>query len=486
MANDNLKQKATSGIIWTAVQKYSTMTISFIAGMILARLLTPEDFGSIGMLEIFMYMAQVFIDSGFGSALIQKKNPTQTDYSTIFYFNIGMSIVLYAILFISAPYIAEFYHMPDLCLILRVQGLVLFINSLNVIQQNIIRKNLQFKKLSKITITTSFITLAVTIILAYCGWGVWALVAQNYMIALVPCIFFWLTTDWHPTLEYSWKSFRELFSFGAFMFLTHLFETFSNKISGLLIGRWFNPATMGFYSRAESTANLASLSIAGVMISTTYPLYASVQDDKERLGNIIKRITSTLAYVTYPFLFILILIAKPLFIILFSEKWTPCVPYFQMLCLAGLATCLQAVNYQSIAAIGKSRIRFYWTIVNQTVAFTLQLCGVVFWGMKGLLIGMVISCWFAYIVNISLVSKYVGYKNYQQLLTLGPILLVAGMSSLVAYFIITPFGFNMYVDAALKLFITTTLYLGWSVFFKPEAYTYTLSIVKSQINKNKE
>lgn len=486
MANDNLKQKATSGIIWTAVQKYSTMTISFIAGMILARLLTPEDFGSIGMLEIFMYMAQVFIDSGFGSALIQKKNPTQTDYSTIFYFNIGMSIVLYAILFISAPYIAEFYHMPDLCLILRVQGLVLFINSLNVIQQNIIRKNLQFKKLSKITITTSFITLAVTIILAYCGWGVWALVAQNYMIALVPCIFFWLTTDWHPTLVYSWKSFRELFSFGAFMFLTHLFETFSNKISGLLIGRWFNPATMGFYSRAESTANLASLSIAGVMISTTYPLYASVQDDKERLGNIIKRITSTLAYVTYPFLFILILIAKPLFIILFSEKWTPCVPYFQMLCLAGLATCLQAVNYQSIAAIGKSRIRFYWTIVNQTVAFTLQLCGVVFWGMKGLLIGMVISCWFAYIVNISLVSKYVGYKNYQQLLTLGPILLVAGMSSLVAYFIITPFGFNMYVDAALKLFITTTLYLGWSVFFKPEAYTYTLSIVKSQINKNKE
>lgn len=486
MSQDTLKQKATTGIIWTAVQKYSTMTISFIAGMILARLLSPEDFGSIGMLEIFMYMAQVFIDSGFGSALIQKKNPTQTDYSTIFYFNIGMSVVLYAILFISAPFIAEFYHMPELCLILRVQGIVLFINSLNVIQQNIIRKNLQFKKLSKITITTSFITLVVTIILAYCGWGVWALVAQNYLIALVPCIFFWLTTDWHPTLEYSWKSFRELFSFGAFMFLTHLFETFSNKISGLLIGRWFNPTTMGFYSRAESTANLASLSIAGVMISTTYPLYASVQDDKERLGNIIKRITSTLAYVTYPFLFMLILIAKPLFIILFSEKWTPCVPYFQMLCLAGLATCLQAVNYQSIAAIGKSRIRFYWTIVNQSVAFTLQLCGVVFWGMKGLLIGMVISCWFAYIVNISLVSKYVGYKNYQQLLTLGPILLVAGISSLVAYFIITPFGFNMYLDAALKLFITTTLYLGWSVIFKPEAYTYTLSIVKLQINKNKE
>ena len=149
MSQENLKQKATTGIIWTAIQKYSTMTISFVAGMVLARLLSPEDFGSIGMLEIFMYLAQVFIDAGFGSALIQKKQPTQTDYSTIFYFNLGMSVVLYSILFISAPLIAEFYRMPVLCKILRVQGLVLFIYSFNIIQQNIIRKNLQFKKLSK-------------------------------------------------------------------------------------------------------------------------------------------------------------------------------------------------------------------------------------------------------------------------------------------------------------------------------------------------
>lgn len=483
MSQDNLKQKATTGIIWTAVQKYSTMTISFIAGMILARLLTPEDFGSIGMLEIFMYMAQVFIDSGFGSALIQKKNPTQTDYSTIFYFNIGMSVVLYAILFLSAPFIAEFYHMPDLCLILRVQGLVLFINSLNVIQQNIIRKNLQFKKLSKITITTSVVTLAVTIILAYCGWGVWALVAQNFLIALVPCIFFWITTNWHPTLEFSWKSFRELFSFGAFMFLTHLFETFSNKISGLLIGRWFNPATMGYYSRAESTANLASLSVAGVMISTTYPLYASVQDDKERLANIIKRITSTLAYVTYPILFILILIAKPLFVLLFSETWLPSVPYFRVLCIAGLATCLQAVNYQAIAAIGKSKTRFYWTIVNQTVCFALQLLGVILFGMKGLLVGLVIAVWFAYIVNISLVSKYVGYKNTQQLKDVLSILFVAGGSAIISYLIVSPLGLNMYLDAIVKTIILVAIYMGWSLIFKPEAFTYTLSVVKTQLNK---
>lgn len=220
MKQDNLKNKAVSGVLWTAVQKYSTMSISFISGVILARLLSPSDYGSIGMLAIFMSLAQVFIDAGFGSALIQKKQPTQADYSTVFYFNIIMSVVLYAVLYFSAPFIASFYHMSILCDILRVQGIVLFIYSLNVIQQNQIRKNLQFKKLSKISISTSIIALLITVAMAYSGFGVWSLVVQNILVALIPCIFFWITTKWYPTWDFSWASFKELSSFGAFMFLT--------------------------------------------------------------------------------------------------------------------------------------------------------------------------------------------------------------------------------------------------------------------------
>ena len=214
-------------MLWTAIQKYSTMLISFISGIILARLLMPEDYGAIGMLLIFMSLAEVFIDAGFGSALIQKKNPTQADYSTVFYFNIVMSVILYAVLYFCAPVIADFYRMPILCKVLRVQGLILFIYAFNIIQRNQIRKNLEFKKLSKITITTSIISLIVTVILAYLGFGLWSLVAQNFVVALVPCIFFWLTMNWRPTWEYSWASFRELFGFGFYMFLTHLFTTFS-------------------------------------------------------------------------------------------------------------------------------------------------------------------------------------------------------------------------------------------------------------------
>ena len=396
MPKDNLRAKAVSGMIWTAIQKYSTMVIKFISGIILARLLMPEDYGAIGMLLIFMSLAEVFIDAGFGSALIQKKNPTQIDYSTVFYFNIVMSVILYALLFISAPAIADFYRMPILCKVLRVQGLILFIYAFNIIQSNQIRKNLKFKKLSKITITSSLISLTVTVILAYMGFGVWALVVQNFLSALIPCVFFWMTMNWRPTWEYSWASFKELFGFGSYMLLTHLFTTFSQRITGLLVGRWFNPATMGYYTKASSFSKFATLSIAGVMIQTTYPLYASVNDDKERLVNMVKRITSTLAYLSVPMLSILILIAEPLIVFLYSDRWLPCVPYFQILCIGGMAGCLQSVNQQTIAAIGKSRVFFVWTVIKNSMGIVLQVIGLIVWGIWGLLVGKVLSSWFSF------------------------------------------------------------------------------------------
>jgi len=480
---DNLKQKAASGMVWSAIQKYSTMIIGFISGIILARLLTPEDYGSIGMLAIFMSLAEVFIDAGFGSALIQKKNPSQTDYSTVFYFNIGMSLVLYVILFFSAPAIATFYRMPILSKILRIQGLILFIYAFNIIQRNQIRKNLHFKKLSTITIITSIISLIVTVIMAYSGCGVWSLVTQNFIGALIPCVFFWITTKWYPTWEYSWDSFKELFGFGSYMLLTHLFTTFSQKLSGLLVGRWFNSATMGYYSKASTTVEYATSSISGVMLQTTYPLYSAVQDDKERLSNMIKRIASTLAYLTIPMLFLLILIAKPLLVLLYSERWVACVPYFQILCVAGMAGCLQGVNYQPIAAIGKSKTMMIWVIIKQTVGIILQVLGLISWGMKGLLIGLVVSSWFSYFVDITLVSKYVGYRNIQQLKDMAPIFLVSFLAFLISLFLGDFLNFGLYTDGIVKALVFISVYLLWSVLFKPEAFTYTLSVFQMLLNR---
>ena len=480
MATDNLKQKAASGMIWTAVQKYSTMIVSFISGIVLARLLTPADFGCIGMLAIFMSLADTFIDGGFGSALIQKKNPTQDDYSTVFIFNMGMSLIIYLLLYFSAPAISIFYDIEELCVILRVQGIILFISALAVIQRNQIRKNLQFKKLAVIQIFTSVIALVVTIFFAYKGFGVWALVFQNIIAVAIPCVYFWITTSWHPTAKFSTKSFRELFGFGSYMLLCHIFNTLSDKISGLLIGRWFNPATMGYYTKAVQTENMASSSISGVMQQTTYPLYAAIQDDNERLINMIKRITSTLAYITIPLLILLIVIAKPVFILLYSEKWIDSVPYFQILCLAGIAGCLQGVNHQVIAAIGKSKVMFKWVVIKKGFSIGLQIAGLVIWGMKGLMIGLVISAWFSYYVNIALVSKHVGYRIKTQIYDLIPVIIVSSIAAVVAlaFAYLVPIS-NIYILGLIQTFLFASVYLFWSIVFKPESFVYAFSILKS-------
>ena len=473
-----LKKKATQGMIWTSLEKYSTMGIQFISGIILARMLTPYDYGCIGMLSIFIVLAEAFIDGGFGAALIQKKRPSQEDYSTIFYWNIGVSGIMYLLLFLSAPFIARFYNIPLLCDVLRVQGVLLFIYAFNIIQKNQLRKKLNFKVLSIVNITTSLVSLGITIYLAYKGFGVWALVVQNLISASIPAIIFWFFIKWRPSWSFSWSSFKELFSFGFYMFLTNLINQFSQQIQGLLIGKLYNPTTMGYYSKAHSTEKLASTSIGSIMTQVTYPLYAEVQDDKSQLGNMIKRITMTLAYITFPLLFILLLCAKPIFLLLYSERWLQSVPYFQVLCVAGLAYSLQSVNNQAIAAVGKSKAMFGWTIVKRMIGLGLIVGGLAWFGMKGLLAGVVVGTWFAYIVNICLVSKYIGYKWSEQLLNIMPVALSSIISALIAYGISAFLKLPLYTDGVVKLVVFTIVYIGWSLLFKLESYRYTLSIIK--------
>ena len=483
MSQKNLKQKAVSGMIWTALQRYSTMFIKFISGIILARLLTPFDYGCIGMLSIFMVLAETFIDGGFASALIQKKRPTQEDYSTIFWFNVGMSVLLYAILYVSAPAIARFYKIPLLCDVLRVQGVILFIYAFNVIQRNQLKKKLNFKVLSIVAITTSLVALSTTIFMAYKGFGVWALVAQNIITAAIPALVFWFFIKWRPIWAFSWQSFKELFGFGFYMFLTHMVNRFGQQLQGLLIGKFYNASTMGYYSKADGIEKLASTSISSVMTQVTYPLYAEAQDDKAQLANMIKRLTMTLSYITFPMMFVLIVCAKPIFVLLYSDRWIDSVPYFQVLCLAGLAYCLQSVNLQSIAAIGKSRTMFLWTLFKRSVGICFVVGGLLLWGMNGLLLGVVLSTWFSYLVNILLVSKHIGYKWWKQLLDLMPVTVVSIVAAVISYGCGYLLKLDMYPDGIVKLLVYSAIYLGWSFSAKPEAFVYFKSIIAPLMSK---
>lgn len=477
----SLKQKAAAGMVWTALQRYSMMFIQFISGIILARLLTPYDYGCIGMLSIFMVLAESFIDGGFGSALIQRKNPSQVDYSTIFYWNIGMAFVMYGILYFCAPAISRFYKIPLLSDVLRVQGLVLFIYSFNVVQRNQLRKNLNFKVLSIVSITTALVALSVTIWMAYKGFGVWALVAQNLITAAIPALVFWFYIKWRPIWAFSWKSFKELFGFGVYMFLTHVVNRLGQQIQGLLIGRVYNASTMGYYSKAHGLEKLASTSISRVMTDVTYPLYAEAQDNKSRMISMIKRLTSTLSFLTFPLMFLLILLAKPLFLLLYSERWLASVPYFQVLCIAGLPNCLQAVNLQTISAIGKSRTMFLWTLLKRGIGISMIVGGLLLFGMKGLLAGVVVNSWFSYLVNIGLVSKHIGYKWSTQLKDLLPMTIASSLAAGISYGVSALLHLGLYPDGIVRLVVFLVIYLGWAFLFKPECYTYTLSVIPARL-----
>lgn len=486
---DNLKQKAVTGVMWTSIQRFSQIFVGFFSGIVLARLLEPEDYGCIGMLSIFMLVSTTIVDGGFGSALIQKKEPTQEDYSTVFYWNICVSILIYLILFCSAPIIASFYRTPLLRDVLRVQGIVLIINALQTVQSNQLNKNFKFKKIAITLTSTSIVSLVVTIWLAYKGWGVWALVTQNILLSLIPTLVYWITNNWLPKLIFSLKSFKELFSFGLYMFLSSLVSSIVNNIQGFLIGRIYNPAMMGYYSKAHSTEVLASNTISQVVSQVTYPFYSELQDSKERMIHALKKTTSSIAFFTFPLMFLLILLAKPIFIFLYSEKWADSIPYFQMLCLAGLAICLQSANSQTIAAIGKSKVMFNWGIFKQLIGVMFVIVGLLLLGIKGLLLGMVVKSWFIYFINAYLVHIHIGYKLWDQLRHLAPIMIISIVSFLLSFIIGKVLsGMDMYLIAFIELVVFSVLYLGISFFVKIEAFVITKDIVQSIpfINKLKK
>ena len=469
----HLKEKAIHGALWTGIHKLASLLLGFISGIVLARLLTPHDYGVIGMLAIFLAVSNTFIDGGFGSALIQKKRPTDIDYSTIFYWNIAFSSFLYVILYLCAPLIAHFYNLPLLSDVLRVEGLVLVINSARIVQRNQLRKRLEFKKITIINLSAHVVALAFTIFLAWKEWGVWALVVQQLLLAFLTTGLYWITSSWKPLWVFSLQSFKELSNFGGFVLLSNLINTISNNVQGLLIGKFYDASMLGYYTKARRTEGLASTFISNVLNQVMYPVLSEVQDEKQRMIVVLRRFICTTAYVTFPIVIVLILIARPLFLLLYSDRWLPSVPYFQMLCLAGVAICLQNVNYFATAAIGKSKDLFVWTVAKRGVGLLLVIGGLWAYGIYGLLFGSIVTSWIIYLINAKLVSKHIGYTLKSQYNDLLPIATLSVIAFISAYTVASIWKTNLYIDGALKLFVFVAVYFLSSVVLKLKAYEDT-------------
>ena len=393
MEDSSLKQKTISGIIWSAVQRFGTMIISFVSNIVLARLLTPDDFGCIGLLAIFIVVANVFVNGGFAAALIQKPNPSKEDYSTVFIWNILVSMLFYLGLYLAAPYIAVFYSIPLLSAVLKVQGIILIINALSAIHLSVLRKNLQFKEMSIIQIIAISISVATAIVLALKGWGVWALVAQQLLNSAITTILLWFVCSWKPELFFSWRSFRQLFDYGAFLLLSDILNSICDNIQGLVIGRRFTAGDMGYYSQAKKLEEVPTQSISQVVSLVSFPVFAKLQNDKQKLYVAVRKSLMSMNFLNFPLMILLVVVAEPLLTLLYSDRWLDAIPYFRILCISGIVNCMRECQLPSGVCRGKkqgniqveysetdcrNRVNFYWDVLGHRRYFMGNGCRILF------------------------------------------------------------------------------------------------------------
>lgn len=384
--------------MWSAVDRFGNVLLQFLLNLVLARLLTPEDYGCVGMLAIFIAVSQTLIDGGFCSALIQKQDVTSKDYSTIFYWNIAFSGILYAILYAISPAVSEFFNMPILCEVLRTLGLVLPVSSLGLVQRVQLRKQLKIKQLAVVNISSLVISAIISIRMAFMGYGVWSLVALQIFNNLIASVVFWFITKWKPMLYFSVAKLKSLFSFGGYLLAASILQEFSKNMQGVIIGHKFSALEMGLYSQAKKLEEVACSTFAQVIVQVMFPVYSEIQDNLEKLRGMLRDNIRLIAFAIFPIMVVLVIVAEDLIPFLLGDKWLPVVPYFQVLCLGGFFTCLQNVNFYAVAAIGKSDTLFRWSFYKWGMLIFLLLAGV-YWGIYGVLLSMVLSEFNIFMVN---------------------------------------------------------------------------------------
>lgn len=453
----SLGRKVVSGTVWASFDRIGTMALQFIVNLILTRLLMPADFGYIGMLAIFISVSQTLVDGGFGSALIQKKEPTPQDYSTIFYWNLFLAVVLYGILFLCAPFVAMFFDLPLLCKLLRVLGLILIINALIIVQNNRLRKQLAFRVIALINVGSFLAAAIIAIVLAYTGFGVWSLVAMQLLFGFFQNCLLWGIVRWHPSLQFSFASLKSLFGFGGYLLASNILQEICKNMQGIIIGRKFSATQLGFYSQAKKLDDVGSYAFPNVIVQIIFPVYSQYQNDRQKLQELLGMSVRLISYCIFPLMLFLILVAEPLIGALYGAKWLPSVPYFRILCFGGIFICMQNINYYAVAAVGKSCALFSWSFYKWGTLLVLLLLGV-HWGMHGILWAMVLSSINIYFVNAFLACRYVGYSLMRQIRDFIPVLLIS-VFCFAATYILQLFIFKMHFLWSLIFFATIYLLL---------------------------
>jgi O-antigen/teichoic acid export membrane protein len=431
---NSLKKKTLHALSWSFLESAGLLGVRFVLGIVLARLLFPEQFGLIGMLTIFMAVAQSFLDSGFGAALIQKRDVTQIDTCSIFYFNIAVGVAAAALLCLFAPWIAAFYNQPILTPLTRAMSLTIVINSFGLIQGTILAKQINFKTLTKVSLIASIMSGIIGVILAATGFGVWSLVVQQIFSTFFRTVFLWLSHTWRPALIFSLKSLREMFSFGSRLLASGLLEQIFSNIYLLVIGKLFSAADLGFFTRAQTFGELPSQTLSGMVGQVTFPVFSTIQDDPARLKRGMKKALTVLVLVNFPMMIGLAIIGRPLVLMLLTEKWAGCIRYLQLLCLVGLLYPLHVINLNLLKALGRSDLFFRLEIIKK-VLIIINIALTWRWGISAMIYGMIALSTICYYLNSYYTGILIGYPLREQLRDLAPYLIMAVLMGVVVYVI---------------------------------------------------
>lgn len=363
----SLRRKTTDGMFWNTLERVFSKGVQFVFSVLIARLLVPEDYGIIAIANFFLSISDIFIDSGFSRALIRKKERDEQDYNSVFYFNIGVAALLYLLLWFLAPVISDYYASPSLIGIIRAISTVLIINALGAIQALIMNIELNFRPIAFSAVVSMVLSGLIAWLLAWRGYGVWALVAQTVIMAIIRTGMLWILVRWHPVLLFSWKKLKELFSFGSKLLASDLLERIYNGIFTLSIGKAFSTNALGFYGKADAFASLPSTLVSGPVKTVTYPAMHGIQDDKARLGESLCQMIGLLSFVIFPLMAGLAVIARPLVAVLLTEKWLEMVPLMQLLCVSYLFITLTALLQNVLLIRGRSGTYFWIQLLSRAL-----------------------------------------------------------------------------------------------------------------------
>lgn len=476
------KKSVLSGLMWRFFERCGDKGIQTIVQIILARILLPEDYGIIGLITVFISILTVFAQSGLGQALVQRKDVTESDFSTVLYFSIGFSVILYGILYFCAPFIAGFYDLPQLVSIIRVLGIVVIINSVSGVQQAYIQKKILFKKFFYIALTGTSISAIISIFMAYNGFGVWALVAQQISTHLINTLVFFVVIKWRPVLTFSVSKMKALFSYGWKLLCSSLIDTVYNNIYSLIIGKYYSASELGYYNRGKQFPVLITENINSAIDSVLFPVLADVQDEKKRLKALTRRSIVTSTFLIFPAMAGLAAIAEPLTLLLLTEKWLPAVPFIQFCCFTYAFWPVHTSNLQAIKAVGRSDIFLKLETIKKCIGIIILVVTIPF-GLYAMMVGRCVAAIISSFINAFPNKKLLGYGYTEQMKDIIPSF---GLSffMVVCILFITQLPIHPFLQILMQCVLGASVYFGLAKWLKLECMGYILNLINKLIKKD--